>query len=106
MSCGYQGYEFGAGSYPDSICVDGRLFDGDHCDDEGRLYDQGEDIPCPICRPHEAIDWWTDRYHLSGGCRVSARRSARLLVNDIRVRRGAPKAPIRKPLRASSARQE
>jgi len=23
--CDYQGYEFGAGSYPDSVCIDARL---------------------------------------------------------------------------------
>ena len=25
--CDYQGYEFGAGTYPDSVCIDGRLHD-------------------------------------------------------------------------------
>lgn len=25
--CDYRGYEFGAGRYPDSICIEGRLFD-------------------------------------------------------------------------------
>jgi len=30
--CDYQGYEFGAGHYPDSVCIEGRLFDADACD--------------------------------------------------------------------------
>jgi len=49
--CNYQGYEFGAGSYPDSVCIDGKLYDADDCDDEGNLYEPGEDIPCPMCDP-------------------------------------------------------
>jgi hypothetical protein len=47
--CDYQGYEFGA-RYPDSVCIKGRLFDADDCDNNGNLYDRGEDIPCPMCR--------------------------------------------------------
>lgn len=58
--CDYQGYEFGA-RYPDSVCIEGRLFDADYCDDNGNLYDNGEDIPCPICRREDAIKWWTGR---------------------------------------------
>ena len=48
--CDYQGYEFGAGSYPDSVCIDGRLLDADNCDGDRNLYDNEEDIPCPMCR--------------------------------------------------------
>jgi hypothetical protein len=94
-SCGYQGYEFGAGSYPDSICVSGRLFDADACDGEGNLFDPMEDIPCPMCRPEDAIAWWADR----NSCFVDddeteeetaarARDNAISLVTDIRKNRG------------------
>ena len=52
VMCNYQGYEFGAGRYPDSYCVDGTLHDADsdYLNDEGR--------PCPICRRDDAIQWW------------------------------------------------
>ncbi|MGL4265166.1 MAG: hypothetical protein ACRCTX_26380 [Afipia sp.] len=59
--CDYQGHEFGAGSYPDSVCIDGRLFDADNCDGDGNLYENEEDIPCPICRPTEAVQWWVEQ---------------------------------------------
>jgi len=42
---GYQSYEFGARSYPNSLCSGGRLFDADDCDSDG----PSEDIPCTIC---------------------------------------------------------
>jgi hypothetical protein len=87
MSCGYQGYEFGAGSYPDSLCVDGRLLDADNCDDNGNLYDTGDDIPCPICRPKEAIEYWADQ-NLDADCdEAKALECATSLVNDIRKNR-------------------
>lgn len=54
-TCGYQGHEFGA-SYPDSICVDGRLFDGDNCDGNGNLYEPAEHIPCPRCQRQKAVE--------------------------------------------------
>lgn len=54
-SCGYQGYEFGAGCYPDSICIDGYLWDADSYDDG--LYTQGGEMPCPRCHP---------KYHARG----------------------------------------
>lgn len=86
--CSYQGYEFGAGTYPDSICIEGRLYDADDCDDQGRLYEQAEDIPCPICRPADAIDYWTHRNSLSGAPRHKARAAAKSLVKDILDNRG------------------
>lgn len=46
-SCGYQGHEFGA-HYPDSLCIEGYLWDADSCDGEGGLTSGGE-IPCPSC---------------------------------------------------------
>lgn len=53
--CNYSGYEFGSMSYPDSVCIDGRLFDADACDDNGKLHEPGEYIPCPVCRPTDAV---------------------------------------------------
>ncbi|MBC3253535.1 hypothetical protein H8I91_25040 [Serratia fonticola] len=49
--CDYQGYEFG-GSYPDSVCDNGYLWDADSggTDAEGDHYlDHGGDLPCPAC---------------------------------------------------------
>jgi hypothetical protein len=86
--CSYQGYEFGAGRYPDSVCVKGRLFDADHCDDKGRLYEPLEDIPCPICHRADAIEWWTERNRYSGATLKEAEKHARSLVRDIRQNRG------------------
>ncbi len=43
---------FGA-RYPDARCVDGKLYDLDKCDENGNLYDPGEDVPCPFCHPKE-----------------------------------------------------
>ncbi|WP_148477738.1 hypothetical protein [Parabacteroides johnsonii] len=54
-------------SYPDACCVDGKLQDLDYCDENGLLYDKGEDVPCPFCRTEEFIEYdpfsWVD--HLS-----------------------------------------
>lgn len=75
--CDYQGYEFGA-NYPDSVCIDGRLYDADNCDNDGNLYQPEEDIPCPVCRKDAAIRWW----------RESGNIHARQLVADIRRNRG------------------
>lgn len=75
--CDYQGYEFGAG-YLDSVCVDGSLQDADNCDSEGNIYLQEEDIPCPICRPDKAIEWWKGH----------GNKNAALLVTDICKNRG------------------
>lgn len=98
MTCNYQGYEFGAGSYPDSVCIDGSLYDADRCDDNGNLYQMDEDIPCPMCRPTEAVDWWADRNEGSwsddedendeAAHTARARASALSLVTDIRRNRG------------------
>jgi hypothetical protein len=82
--CGYQGYEFGAGSYPDSICVEGVLFDADNCDEQHNLYKPTEEIPCPMCRPAAAKDYWAERFFHGGGVtKRNAQAKARSLVNDI-----------------------
>lgn len=101
--CNYQGYEFGAGRYPDSVCIDGRLHDADHCDENGNLYVNDEDVPCPMCRPAEAIAWWTDRNALfwddgedmddDESHQRRARETAASLVNDIRANRCAEPVP-------------
>lgn len=87
--CDYQGYEFGAGTYPDSICIDGRLFDADNCDGDGNIYENEEDIPCPICRPTEAVQWWVDQssdFEDAGDGDALGAAMAR--VDDIRAARG------------------
>lgn len=85
--CGYQGYEFGAGSYPDSICFGGKLYDADngyHAEGGFMYYDPSEEIPCPMCREKEAIAYWTERNRLSGATKADARKAAKSLVADIR----------------------
>ena len=91
--CNYQGYEFGAGSYPDSVCVDGKLRDADDCDEDGNIYEPCEDIPCPMCDPKGAVGYWTERNQNSGGSRRNAAKTARLLVADIRANRGVDNIP-------------
>lgn len=50
---------FGA-SYPDARCVDGVLHDLNKCDDNGNLYVNDNDDPCPFCRAQEYIDTHVD----------------------------------------------
>lgn len=90
--CDYQGYEFGA-NYPDSICIDGRLYDADNCDNEGNLYEPAEDVPCPMCRRDDAIAWWTRRFDDSEN---EAAMSAVCLVDDIRKNRENGTEPWKK----------
>lgn len=92
--CDYQGYEFGAG-YMDSVCIDGSLHDADNCDDDGGIYLNDETIPCPICLPLDAIEWWADRNSQNLPDNITeeendkeSRRCAISLVNDIRKNRG------------------
>ena len=84
--CDYQGYEFG-GSYPDSICIDGRLFDADDCDCNGNVYEPAEHIPCPMCHEGKAITYWKNRFECGGESPEEAQKSARSLVADIRSNR-------------------
>lgn len=93
--CDYQGYEFGAGNYPDSVCIDGRLYDADDCDDKGNLYEPAENIPCPICDPGGAIAYWTDRNSYGADPKEDkhAQECAVSLVNDIRKNRGVHPHP-------------
>jgi hypothetical protein len=89
-SCGYQGYEFGA-RYPDSVCYEGRLLDADHCDSEGNLYDQDEDIPCPMCRRADAVKWHAGRF---SGTYKERLKAARALVADIINNRKTGRFPL------------
>lgn len=82
--CDYQGYEFGA-RYPDSVCIDGRLFDADNCDNNGNLYDNEEDIPCPMCRRADAVLWHRDQMQGPYKQRLAAARS--IVADIIRNRR-------------------
>ena len=86
--CDYKGVEFGGG-YLDSVCIDGRLFDADNCDDEGNLYEPMEDIPCPMCHPKKAMRYWSERFECGGSNSDDAKKAARSLVTDIRMNRGA-----------------
>ncbi len=49
--CDYQGYEFGAETYPDSICIEGYLYDADSDDGKGCTVpaEDEEKVPCPKC---------------------------------------------------------
>ena len=80
VGCGYQGYEFGASRYPDSICVDGFLWDADNCDSKGSLYKPTEEIPCPMCNERGAIQYWAERNMLGGLAKKEAIDAARALV--------------------------
>jgi hypothetical protein len=62
--CGYQGYEFGA-SYPDSVCIDGLLWDADSGDEEGLT--NGGDLPCPCCSTEGYLSYALEQAK-DGGC--------------------------------------
>lgn len=94
--CGYQGYEFGAGSYPDSQCFGGRLYDMDNCDEPGTVNEPSEYIPCPICHRGNAIAYWAQRNLNGGQKRADARKSAISLVDDIRRNRENGTEPWKK----------
>lgn len=53
LGCDYAGHEFGA-SYPDSICIDGYLWDADSDDGDGMLTSGGE-WACPRCNTAEYL---------------------------------------------------
>ena len=84
--CDYQGYEFGAG-YPDSVCINGSLFDADNCDNDGNLYKPAEDIPCPMCHPRLAVAYHASQYRLGGAAEPEALAAAKAIVADIRRNR-------------------
>ena len=88
--CNYQGYEFGA-RYPDSVCIEGRLFDADNCDENGNLYDRDDDVPCPMCRREDAIKWHAGMMSGPYKKRIAA---ARHLVADIHKNRRTGNFPL------------
>lgn len=62
---------------------------------ESHIFDNKEDIPCPICRPADAIKWWTEQNALfvqedetEEAANARACANAISLVNDIRANRG------------------
>ena len=96
--CGYQGYEFGAGRYPDSQCFGGRLYDMDNCDEPGTVNEPMDYIPCPICKPKAAIAKYKREFMLTmpllnahgeprGYSKRDCSRMANHLVKNIRKNR-------------------
>lgn len=59
--CDYQGHEFGA-TYPDSVCIDGFLWDADSgdADGDGWCYTNGGEIPCPKCNAEAHREHYAD----------------------------------------------
>lgn len=115
--CDYQGYEFGGG-YLDSVCINGCLHDADNCDGERLVYLNDDDIPCPMCRPLDSIEWWYEQNVFSWdddedmedeeGHNKRARDAAVSLVTDIRKNRGAETdlAELAAPPRPTQERSE
>ncbi len=60
--CNYQGYEFGAGHYVDSECIEGYLYDSDSWDGEGFTIPAHDEfkIPCPKCNKKEHTEYLKD----------------------------------------------
>jgi len=58
--CDFMGQDFGA-QYPDSVCIDGFLWDADSGDaapdGSGWIYTNGGDIPCPKCNEKAAAKY-------------------------------------------------
>lgn len=57
LGCDYQGHEFGA-CYPDSVCIEGYLWDADSGDSDGLTH--GGDLPCPKCNRAEWREYHAD----------------------------------------------
>lgn len=78
--CDYQGHEFGA-TYPDSVCIDGFLWDADSGDagENGWIYTNGGEIPCPQCNAEAYAEhvrgdeeWQSDIQGAAGGLTQTA----------------------------------
>ena len=58
--CDFMGQDFGA-TYPDSVCIDGYLWDADSGNadpnGDGWLYDSGGEVPCPSCNEKVAAKY-------------------------------------------------
>ena len=61
--CDYQGYEFGA-HYPDSVCIEGQLWDADHYDDG--FLTSGPLMPCPQCNGAQYHRYFQDETEMDG----------------------------------------
>jgi len=59
LGCDYQGHEFGA-QYPDSVCIDGYLWDADSD------LTIGGDMPCPQCNHAAWRDYYAEAYFDDG----------------------------------------
>lgn len=59
-------FPYWGASYPDAFCIDGKLYDLDRYDNNGKLYEPIDDIPCPFCRTEEFIELdpfgWIDHF--------------------------------------------
>jgi hypothetical protein len=62
--CEYMGYEFGAGSYPDSVCIDGYLWDADSGSGDGLTV--GGEKPCPECNHESWLQYGLDSVEEEG----------------------------------------
>lgn len=69
--CGYTGHEFGA-HYPDSVCIDGFLWDADSGDDDGLTH--GGEWACPRCNSDRFIRDAAEEYS-TGSCGFSMGRA-------------------------------
>lgn len=69
--CGYTGHEFGA-HYPDSVCIDGWLWDADSGDEDGLT--SGGDWACPRCNTARFIEDAAEEYS-TGSCGHSMGRA-------------------------------
>lgn len=56
VMCDYMGHEFGA-PYPDSVCIEGYLWDADSCEVPGGPLYHGGEIPCPQCNHKDWLEY-------------------------------------------------
>jgi hypothetical protein len=70
----------------------GGVLDADNCDSQGNLYDNDEDIPCPMCRRDDAVRWHAGQF--SEGTYKERMKAARHLVADIINNRKTGKFPL------------
>lgn len=85
-SCNYQGFEFGA-NYPDSVCVEGYLWDADsgYSQDDGWVYTSGGDIPCPGCNERTWLAWAKEQWFSDAYDRASRGKSVYQRANRYRL---------------------
>ena len=67
LGCDYAGHEFGA-PYPDSMCIEGYLWDADS-EEDGMLTSGGE-WACPRCNTRECLEAAMEEAK-DGGCGIS-----------------------------------